>query len=99
MPRGVPPGALGAIVGNFKSVTTRRINKIRHLRGVSIWQRNYYEHIVRDERDLNRIREYITANPALWEMDRENVNCRAGANVWLADEEVWFSQIVADSLQ
>jgi len=60
---GVPPGALGAIVGNFKSITTRRINKIRHTHGVSIWQRNYYEHIVRDDGDLKRIREYIEANP------------------------------------
>jgi REP element-mobilizing transposase RayT len=96
-PHGVERGSLGAVIGNFKSVVTRRINKIRHVRGVSIWQRNYYEHIVRDERDGQCIREYIAANPAQWEMDRENVNGRVGASVWLVDEEVWFSRIVADS--
>jgi len=36
---------------------------------VQIWQRNYYEHIVRDERDLNRIQEYIQNNPINWEQD------------------------------
>jgi len=36
------------------------------------WQRNYYEHVVRDEESLNRIRQYILDNPARWEFDREN---------------------------
>ena len=39
--------------------------------GVPIWQRNYYEHVVRGENELNRIREYIANNPLQWEMDRE----------------------------
>jgi REP element-mobilizing transposase RayT len=38
----------------------------------NIWQRNYYEHIVRNENELNRIREYITDNPMKWEFDQEN---------------------------
>lgn len=37
-----------------------------------LWQRNYYEHIVRNENELNRIREYIVNNPMQWEFDREN---------------------------
>ncbi|MFN3929252.1 MAG: hypothetical protein ACK4OK_06425, partial [Thermoflexus sp.] len=37
-----------------------------------LWQRNYYEHIIRDEHSLKRIREYILLNPSLWHLDREN---------------------------
>ncbi|HSW39300.1 MAG TPA: hypothetical protein VLL97_07400 [Acidobacteriota bacterium] len=37
-----------------------------------LWQRNYYEHIIRDDDELNRIREYIVNNPAKWALDREN---------------------------
>jgi len=72
LPRGASPDSLGAIIGNYKSVTTRRINAIRHTPGAPVWQRNYYEHIVRDENELNRIREYIVNNPANWEEDEEN---------------------------
>ncbi len=89
---GVPPGALGAIVGNFKSVTTRRINGVRHSRGATIWHRNYYEHIVRNERDLKRIREYVAANPCQWEHDIDNPSYRPTVDSWLADEKIWFSQ-------
>ncbi|RKY87205.1 hypothetical protein DRQ11_06870, partial [candidate division KSB1 bacterium] len=65
-------GSLGAIVGNFKSVTARRINRIRKTPGTPVWQRNYYEHIGRNETELARIREYIRLNPLKWELDREN---------------------------
>lgn len=91
---GVERGSLGAIVGNFKSITTRRINKIRHSRGISIWQRNYYEHIVRDEHDFNRIRAYIIANPAQWTTDHEIVI--ACSRVSSTDEEQWYSRLVSD---
>ncbi|MBI3913492.1 MAG: hypothetical protein HY327_04800 [Chloroflexi bacterium] len=90
--RGVPPGALGAIVGNFKSITTRRINTIRKTRGATIWLRNYYEHIVRHERECNRIREYIAENPSRWAYDRDNPNAKTTNDMWLADEELWFSK-------
>lgn len=71
-PRGVTPNSLGAIIGNYKAVTTRRINAIRHTPGAPVWQRNYYEHIIRNEKELNRIRAYIINNPANWEADDEN---------------------------
>lgn len=71
-PTGPPSGSLGAIVGNFKSVTTRRINRMRKTPGGPVWQRNYYEHIIRDEGELRRIRNYILANPARWAQDQEN---------------------------
>lgn len=69
----VLPGSLGAIVRAFKSITTKRINALRGTPGAPIWQRNYYEHMIRDEQSLNRIREYIATNPLRWHLDRENL--------------------------
>jgi putative transposase len=69
-PHGVEPGSVGAIVGSFKSAVTKRIG--REIKSTSIWQRNYYEHVIRDERDLKRIQDYIQSNPANWEGDKEN---------------------------
>jgi len=68
------PGShsLGAFVAGFKSATTIRINAIRQTPRRPVWQRNYYEHIIRDERDLEPIRDYILSNPANWPNDREN---------------------------
>jgi REP element-mobilizing transposase RayT len=74
LPVGPPPGSLGAIVGNFKSVTARRINRIRKTPGVPVWQRNYYERVIRNERELHAIRQYICDNPARWDEDPENPN-------------------------
>ena len=71
-PAGPPSGSLGAIVGNFKSVTTRRINRIRKTPGARVWQRNYYERVIRNERELNAVRQYIHNNPGHWSEDREN---------------------------
>ncbi|MCP9448369.1 MAG: hypothetical protein NNA22_12480 [Nitrospira sp.] len=60
------------IVRLFKSATTKRINERRGTPGAPIWQRNYYEHIIRDDESLNRIRQYIAENPLRWHLDREN---------------------------
>ncbi len=64
--------SIGAIVGSFKSAASKGINEWRGTPGASVWLRNYYEHIIRDEESLNRIRGYIDANPAQWADDREN---------------------------
>lgn len=72
VPRGTDPGSLGAVVQNFKSVSTRKINGFRHSRGAPVWQRNYYEHVIRSDDDLNEIREYILNNPLRWDLDEEN---------------------------
>lgn len=69
---GTQSGSLAAIIQNFKSVSTRKINRIRSMPGFPLWQRDYYEHIVRDETELARIRTYIVNNPLQWESDREN---------------------------
>jgi putative transposase len=63
---GPPPRSVGALMAGFKSAVTKRINTIRKLPGTPVWQRNYYEHVIRDEDDYNRIIEYISANPQRW---------------------------------
>lgn len=63
---------LGRLIGAFKTVSTKRINLMRGTPGVSLWQRNYYEHIIRDEESLNRIRQYILDNPRCWAFDDDN---------------------------
>jgi REP element-mobilizing transposase RayT len=65
-------GSIGAVIGQFKSLTAKRINEIRGTPGTRVWQRNYYEHIIRDEASLDRIRQYILDNPARWASDPEN---------------------------
>ena len=65
-------GSIPTIIRAYKSAVTYHINHIRHTPGVPVWQRNYWEHIIRDEDDLSRIREYIRNNPAQWETDIEN---------------------------
>jgi putative transposase len=71
---GAPSGSLGAIVGNFKSMASRQVNGLRQTRGAPVWQRGYYERIVRNERELNAIRRYIEENPRRWAEDRENLD-------------------------
>ena len=59
-------GSLGAIIGQFKTAVTRRAKLNQIYSGQRIWQRNYHEHIVRNENSLNEIRQYIVENPARW---------------------------------
>ena len=66
------PGSLPTIMRSFKSVCTRKINIMRDSPGEKVWQRNYYEHIIRTETSLNEIRRYIQDNPARWHLDRYN---------------------------
>jgi len=68
---GVPP--LGEIVRAFKAVSARRIRQ-QIAPGAVIWQRNYYESIVRDDESLERVRAYVQANPRRWLADRDNPN-------------------------
>jgi len=66
------------IVGYFKMNTAKLINDKRKSPGEHVWQRNYYEHIIRNECELNEIREYIVNNPIKWELDNENP-CRGNS--------------------
>lgn len=69
---GPSSGSVGALMAGFKSAVTKRINILRGMPGVPVWQRNYHEHIIRDEESLARIRRYIMDNPRQWALDREN---------------------------
>lgn len=69
MPHGTRPRSLNALVQNFKPITARHIHKIPTHAERPIWQRNYYEHIIRNDAALERIRAYIENNPANWQTD------------------------------
>lgn len=69
---GTIPGSLNAIIQNFKSVSTRKINAIRQTPRALFWQRNYYKQIMRNEAGLDSARTYIRANPVQWDHDPEN---------------------------
>jgi len=79
-----PSQTIGAIVRGFKSVATKEISKLNKTPGIPFWQRNYYEHIIRNENELTKIRAYIQNNPLKWSLDRENPN-RIGVDI-LEDE-------------
>jgi REP element-mobilizing transposase RayT len=83
----LPPAAsLGSILGGYKSAVSREAGKLGIKPGV-IWDSRYYDHVVRHERALQRIREYITNNPLQWSLDRENPD-RSGLNEFYA----WIEQ-------
>ncbi len=64
--------SLGQIIGHFKSIATKRIRTVAATREVPVWQRGYYEHIIRNEESLNEIRAYIISNPGRWSEDSLN---------------------------
>ena len=66
------PNSISSFVAGFKSAVTKRINLLRENRDIPIWQRNYYESIIRDEKSLIAIREYIKNNPCQWQKDPDN---------------------------
>ena len=88
---------VGGVVGAFKSISTVEYTRVVKQNGWPsfnrrLWQRNYYEHIIRNEESLNRIREYIVNNPLQWEFDRENptwTNVGAYPNTPLPKDEPW----------
>ena len=57
------PGSLPTIIRSLKSAATKRINDLRGIKRLVVWQRNYYEHIIRSEESLSRIGKYIDENP------------------------------------
>ena len=92
-PQGVAPTrlSLSDVMHRFKTMTTKRYADGVNGRGwppfrSRLWQRNYYEHVIRSEREFNRIREYIATNPLKWSLDRENPQ-RTGSS---AEEDALF---------
>ncbi len=63
---------LPKIIRQFKTFSSPRINKKRQTKGYPVWQRNYYEHIIRNNKSLNQTRQYVINNPLKWDLDREN---------------------------
>ena len=66
---------LPKIIGYFKMNTAKRINELRHTPGIPVWQRNYYERVIRSDRELNTVRAYIN-NPRNWALDHDNPQSR-----------------------
>ncbi len=62
-PRATTPTSLPVMINSFKTITSKNY-------GQTLWQRNYYEHIIRNEIELQRIRQYIINNPAKWQEDK-----------------------------
>ncbi len=65
---------LGRLIGAFKTWSTRRVNNALETPGQPLWQRNYYERVIRNDEELDRVREYIVYNPMRWDTDSENPN-------------------------
>lgn len=66
---------LGNLVGAFKTVSAREINQLRQMSGCPVWQRDFYDRINRNDRSLQRIRQYIADNPLKWHEDADNPQC------------------------
>jgi len=76
-----PSKTIGSIVRGFKNGVTKWFRENEH--AGNVWQRNYYEHVIRNDESLSRIRQYIHENPMRWAFDREN----PGAVISESDEE------------
>lgn len=67
----VQPGSLGAIVRSYKSAVAKQINQLRNTPSATVWQRNYHDRIIRNQRELEATRKYIEDNPMQWALDEE----------------------------
>ena len=63
---------LSKVMGYLKMNAAKQINQLRNNPGCPVWQRDYYERVIRDDKELNAIREYIENNPMQWNLDRNN---------------------------
>lgn len=84
-PCGSAPKSLGAIVGLYKAAVSKRINTICNTQDNSIWQRNYYEIINRNNKSLDNMRQYVVENPRCWTDDPENPQHHRGNHELLLD--------------
>jgi REP element-mobilizing transposase RayT len=70
-PNGSAPRSISSLMAGFKSSVTKRINQLRKMPGIPVWQRSFHDHIIRDEEDYIRICNYIENNPLKWLDDDE----------------------------
>ena len=82
---------LPKIIGYYKMNVTKRVNTLRQRSGSTIWQRNYYEHVVRNDDERNRLRRYIFNNPPCWEYDRENRN-----DIPISEKKIFWDKFLAE---
>ena len=75
-----PSPTLFEVIGAFKSISTIRVNRLLRRRGVPLWQRGYYERVVRTGEDLRKIQRYILENPLMWSLDPENPNRKSSGS-------------------
>ncbi|MEW6242636.1 MAG: transposase, partial [Chloroflexota bacterium] len=68
------PGSIPTIVRSYKSAVSYRINLMRGTKDAHVWQRNYYERVIRNEREMESFWNYIHANPMQWDTDEENLS-------------------------
>jgi len=66
------PYSLSEIIRGFKTFSARKVNEYQNTRGKPFWQERFYDRIVRNEEELNRIRRYIVENPLKWELEKNN---------------------------
>ncbi|MCM0588870.1 MAG: transposase [Gloeotrichia echinulata DVL01] len=78
-------GSISTVIGSYKSIVSKRINIIWQTKGQSIWQRNFYEHIGREQKSIDHIREYIVNNPLCWADDPENTHPNSDVKDFLFD--------------
>lgn len=80
-----PSQTVGAVVRGFKGAVTKRVNQLWGAPGSPVWQRNYYERIIRNQNEFDRIRRYIINNPANWNKDIEHPS-NTGATIQVPDD-------------
>ncbi len=80
---------LSNIVGAFKTVAARQVNQLRNVSGVPVWQRSFYDRIVRNDQELERIQHYICINPVKWVQDRDNSMGRNFQSPAKSIEDYW----------
>ena len=71
-PLQMKPKSLSSFISGFKSSVTKQINMLQGTPGQNIWQRNFYDRIIRNDDELHKIQEYIVNNPLKWELDKDN---------------------------
>ncbi len=71
---GPQPRSIGAVMAGFKSSVTKQINEMCRTPGEKVWQRNYWEHIIRNDVEFKRIQQYIQNNPQKWDSDKMYIN-------------------------
>lgn len=69
---GLRPKSVGSLITGFKSAGTKQMNSVRNISGRPVWQRNYWDHIIRNDEEFEQIEDYIKNNPTRWQQDQLN---------------------------